>query len=290
MRQKRMAAVLLGLSVSLFLTGFGWETKCDVNVRQGPGVETEKLGRLKRGEELCVMQQQDGWGKIIYQGREAYVSMHYLEELDYEVPLKLTYEEPPVINVLGDSITYGNLLASQSEAYPEVLEQLLGATVHNYGVCATTIAINNEDSFLERYRSMEADADLILVMGGTNDFGLSTPLGSEENRTPSSFYGGMLELLAGLKAKYPGVPIIFLTPLQREKEEFPNQQGQLLEDYVAVIREICAQQGVYVLDLFAEESLNFRESMEQYMPDGLHPNQAGHQLIAEYIYHNLFAS
>lgn len=286
---KRRGAVLAAVvAAALCVSGFGWEVRRDVSVRQGPAAQTQKVGHLKKGEEVCVLLEQDGWGKIIYAGKEAYVSMHYLDELEYDVPVKLEYEEAPVINVLGDSITYGENLDAQSEAWPEVLEKLCGATVHNYGVKATTIAINNEDSFIERYTKMEADADLILVMGGTNDFGLATPLGDPQNLAPGCFYGGLNDLLSGLRARYPGVPVIFLTPMHREKEDIPNRQGLLLVDYVEAIREVCQNQGVYMLDLYEEESLDFTDVMPLLMPDGLHPTAQGHKMLAEFIYRSLF--
>lgn len=285
---RRITVIIALTAVFLCTAGFGWEVKRELNVRQGPSATMQKLGYLEEGAEICVLQEQDGWGEIIFEGQVAYVSMYYLKELEYEVPVKLQYEEPPVINILGDSITYGENLASQNDAYPEVLGNLCGATVRNYGVKATTIAINNEASFLERYRQMERDANLILVMGGTNDFGLATPLGNLEDLASGCFYGGLNDLISGLKAQYPDVPIIFLTPMHREKEEFPNKQGLLLSDYVEAIREVCREQGIYVLDLYEEESLNFRDEMPLYMPDGLHPNAEGHKILAEYIFQSLF--
>lgn len=284
----KMGILVMTAAAYLCLTGFGYEVKRDVNVRQEPSAESQKLGYLEEDEEVCVLQEQDGWGKIIYKGREAFVSMHYLRELEYDVTVKLEYEEPLIINVLGDSIVYGENLVSQAEAWPALLGELCGADVRNYGVKATTIAINNESSFLERYRKMEQDANLVLVMGGTNDFGLATPLGSPQDLMPGCFYGGLNDLISGLKAQYPGVPIIFMTPMHREKEEFPNKQGVLLSDYVEAIRYVCEIQGVYVLDLYEAEVLNFRDSMPLYMPDGLHPNEKGHRILADFIYESLF--
>ena len=49
---------------------------------------------------------------------------------------------------------------------------------------------------------MADDADIITVMGGTNDVRLGVPLGKMEDRTPNTFYGALHTLMQGLYTKY----------------------------------------------------------------------------------------
>ena len=52
-----------------------------VNVRKGPGVSYKKIGTLVRGQEVTRIGVADnGWGVIIYEGEEGYVSGRYLVE------------------------------------------------------------------------------------------------------------------------------------------------------------------------------------------------------------------
>ena len=47
------------------------------------------------------------------------------------------------------------------------------------------------------------------------------------------------------------------------------------------IREICAQRGVPVIDLFSINPLDAAD--ETLLPDGLHPNDAGHRILAQVV-------
>ena len=80
---------------------------------------------------------------------------------------------------LGDSITQGVGASSPETAYVSVFGALSGASVMNFGVSGTRIAEqktpSNEPSFDEtferRAERMPSDADVVVVFGGTNDFG-----------------------------------------------------------------------------------------------------------------------
>ena len=59
-----------------------------------------------------------------------------------------------------------------------------------------------------------------------------------------------------------------------------------LETYVDAIIEIAAYYAVPVLDLYRVSGLQpiVPVLQERYMPDGLHPNDAGQRKIAEKLY------
>lgn len=77
------------------------------------------------------------------------------------------------INVLGDSISYGDRLKDRSKAYPYILSGKAGADcLNNYSICGICITGSVPYSFLDRYPEMDRNADLVLVFGGTNDYGV----------------------------------------------------------------------------------------------------------------------
>ena len=78
-------------------------------------------------------------------------------------------------------------------------------------------------------------------------------------------------------------PIIFLTPLHREDEEKPN--GEKLAQYVDIIKETARYYALPVCDLYAESGIQPRLPVikEKFCPDGLHPNDAGHLILAQKI-------
>lgn len=197
------------------------------------------------------------------------------------------------INFLGDSITEGVGASAKDTIYHAVLAKEAGLSqARNYGLSGTRIAIQNETkdgySFCERYEKMDDDADVVVVFGGTNDYGHGdAPLGSFNDRTPDTFYGACHYLFSGLIRKYLGKPIVIMTPLHRLNElEIPGEKTSgnygNLKAYTNILREVAEYYSLPVLDLFATSGLQpeIKEIQEKYIPDGLHPNDNGHALIS----------
>ncbi len=205
------------------------------------------------------------------------------------------------INFLGDSITQGVGASSEDTVYHAVLKREAGlAQARNYGISATRFAIQKGtekrpkddyvdiNSFCERFEKMDDDADVVVVFGGTNDYGHGdAPLGSFDDRTPDTFYGACHYLFSGLIRKYLGKPIVIMTPLHRINEleipdiKMPGDYGNL-KAYTNIIREVAEFYSLPVLDLFAMSGLQpeIKEIQEEYIPDGLHPNDKGNAVIA----------
>lgn len=49
-----------------------------LNVRSGPGSQYEKLGVLYNGDQVTILGEESGWYKILFNDKEAYVSMRYV--------------------------------------------------------------------------------------------------------------------------------------------------------------------------------------------------------------------
>jgi len=76
-----------------------------------------------------------------------------------------------------------------------------------------------------------------------------------------------------------------ITPLHRDTENMPNMHGKVLQDYVDEIRAAAECYSLPVLDLWATYGVQPAVTVmkETYMPDGLHPNDAGHVLLTNKI-------
>lgn len=203
---------------------------------------------------------------------------------------------------LGDSITFGVGVTNPDNIYWRRLAINDGCITKGYGISGTRIAQNLNPSiypedddlyFITRVPSMDADADVVVVFGGTNDFGHGdAPLGTMADRENTTFYGALHNLMTALLEKYPNAKIVFMTPARRCGEVKPADDvsptnGGSLQEYVDAIIEVAACYEIPVLDLHRvwEIKPEIPEMKEQYMPDGLHPCDAGH---AE-IYHHLKA-
>ena len=204
------------------------------------------------------------------------------------------------INFLGDSITEGVGASCPENNYVSVFGRISGAQVRNYGIGGTRIAKQRSKSdsekwdmdFVGRVEDMDADADIVVVFGGTNDFGHGdSKIGDFESRDEYTFYGAMHSLCIKLINKYPNSEIIFMTPLHRLGEDddvngigLRNQRN--LAGYVDIIKEVAAYYGLPVLDLFSTSGLQPKVDIirELYMPDGLHPSDRVAERIARRLY------
>lgn len=197
-------------------------------------------------------------------------------------------------NFLGDSITQGTGVPDVKYAFWNVLKDRYGlAVARGYGIGGTRIARQQSPSenprfdldFCSRVDEMDPDADLVVVFGGTNDFGHGdAPFGTIDDRTENTFYGACHVLMRALIEKYPSSTIVFMTPLHRQTEKNPERPNvPHLSEYVRAIKEVAALYGIPVFDLYANSGINpqIPAQKELYAPDGLHPNIAGAARIAE---------
>lgn len=196
------------------------------------------------------------------------------------------------INFLGDSITAG-CIAENNFGYVERMgERYSLAAARNYGISGTRIARQQVPSeipefdayFASRVPEMDQDADIVVVFGGTNDHGHGdAPLGAFGDTTVDTFYGACRCLYEALLERFPKSVIVVLTPLHRAEEMIPKGAGGwLLRDYVNAIRETAESFRLPVLDLFETSAIHAEDPSVAAVlaPDGLHPNDAGHDVLA----------
>ena len=201
------------------------------------------------------------------------------------------------INFLGDSITAGHGTTDPSKIYHALIAKEYGATARNYGISGTRFAKQGgcsantswDKNFCDRVAEMDPDADIVVIFGGTNDFGHGdAPLGTPADRSYTTFYGACHQLFSSVLKKYPAAAIVVMTPLHRSQEDSLRGDGSKTEDvgrlvdYVRIIREVAEEYALPVLDLFAHGGIQpkYEEQRMLYAPDGLHPNDAGHAIVA----------
>ena len=228
----------------------------------------------------------------------------------------------------GDSITDPRNNGSKLK-YWNFLQDWLGITPYVYAVSGRQW--NDIPRQADKLRSEHGDSvDAILIFIGTNDYNNGVPIGEwyeekEEkvmygHRQPKKLvdrkrrymkmdqdtYRGRINIaIDKVKRMYPTKQIVLLTPIHRagfyanEKnwqctEDYTNQCGIYLEEYINAVKEAGNIWAVPVIDLNAVSGLYpMTDEYAQYFHDKdidrLHPNDKGHERIARTLMYQLSA-
>ena len=221
--------------------------------------------------------------------------------------------------ILGDSIT------ANPNCYSQKLLSLIQPSVgYRRGVYGSAIADNSTatPSFCQRVdletdnsdtisAGMPSNVDLVIMFGGVNDWGTlrNQDIGNlEEGINRNTFYGGLHYVLSVLKSKYQTAKIVVvnLHHVYQKDSNYKeitynsdyditkgftyakNNTEKTFADYRQAIKSVSELYGCQVIDLFnVGFSYLVEADSELYSEDGLHPNSAGGNKIANYIYSQL---
>lgn len=198
---------------------------------------------------------------------------------------------------LGDSITQGVGTSGTEQTFVHMVGKLgeFRESV-NHGISGTRFARQTKPTegepsfdldFCKRVEDLDEDADIVMVFGGTNDFGHGdAALGSFADRSLYTFYGACHHLMTRLHERFLGKTIVIMTPLHRDDEDHHRaDSGADLKTYVDIIREMAEYYSIPVLDLYAESGIQPKIDAirDRFCPDGLHPNDAGHVILTNKI-------
>lgn len=132
---------------------------------------------------------------------------------------------------------------------------------------------------------------ILFIGSGLNDYHAGNPIESTENPYDEYTYcGAIRSIVKELRDAYPDLRIIFITPPytwytvpELTCEEY-DLGGGVLEDYVNAELGICRALDVEVIDIYHDfYPHDTWEDLYLYTDDGLHPNEAGREKIAQAI-------
>jgi len=229
---------------------------------------------------------------------------------------------------LGDSITDPKNDGSKLK-YWNYLQDWLGISPFVYGKSGRQWNdIPRQADLLQKEHGDSVDAIIIFV--GTNDYNNGVRIGQwYEEQSEQVVYGhgkpkgpvermrrhaamdkdtyrGRINIaLDKVKRMYPTKQIILLTPLHRAQfyrsetnwqipEDYTNQCGAYIEEYINAVKEAGNIWAVPVIDLNALSGLYpMMDEHARYFhdkdADRLHPNDQGHQRLARTLYYQLAA-
>ena len=198
------------------------------------------------------------------------------------------------IAFLGDSITEGHGASSREHNFVSLIAANEGAVTLNYGVGGTRIARQknltiekprHDLDFCMRADEIDKSAEVVVVFGGTNDFGHGdAAFGELDDDTVFTFCGACNVLFEKLNWRIPNAVKVAITPLGRDSESNPKPGKRPLSEYAATMKKIAQKHGFHVLDVYSlcktdPDFIGARNNLG----DGLHPNDTGYEYLAKGI-------
>jgi len=191
-----------------------------------------------------------------------------------------TPELPQTILFVGDSISVGSGASRADKRYASVLTNMLNKvggnfTEMNLGIGGSTLVdqfwpASNSSGFPYRLKqAISAEPDLFVMQHGTNDNALGHSIGR--------FLWCYRESVRTLKEKVPGITIICTTicpswDTLSSTDQWVNQANVGIQEIAALENTLLAQNYF---------KLQYRRDL---LPDGVHPDDAGHRVMAESIF------
>ena len=196
----------------------------------------------------------------------------------------------------GDKVTWATIFTDYLRNYNiNLVNSAVGGSGIGHGYSGTARYSDKEYNSiydLVTDGTLETDADIIIILGGTNDWKSGTPLGELGDNTYDTAYGA-LKLIVEYISSHTSALIILATPPQRynyyDSERPTNSYGEPLNGNNVTLREYCEAwtntadlYGIPCLNLHSELGWN-KLNVHNFCYDGLHPNLKGDEWIAQNI-------
>ncbi|MEG0587302.1 MAG: GDSL-type esterase/lipase family protein [Akkermansia sp.] len=187
------------------------------------------------------------------------------------------YPNPTRIVCLGDSITFG-FSVQPTERWSNLIAKKLGDefNVINNGISGCTLLNHGDKPYTKESactQALEAKADIALIALGTND---SKPQNWKFKKEFASDYKALIE---ALRKDNPKIQIYCLKAIPSLQGDDQISATRVAKEVNPLIERIAKQNKCKLIDLFTP-----MKSHTDFIADTVHPNPAGHAIMADVIY------
>ena len=185
---------------------------------------------------------------------------------------------------IGDSVTKGYGIKDSSNAYPNILQNLLGENyvVRNFGHSGATLLNKGHNPYTKTQAYKDAIAykpDVIIIALGLND--------TDPRNWPNfhnSFFSDYTQLIEDFKKLNPSVEVFVckMTPIFSGHRRYLSGTRDWFHQIQNLIPEIASANGAKLIDNYSILS-----SRIDLFEDFLHPEEKGARILAHNVYKNL---
>ena len=183
--------------------------------------------------------------------------------------------------VMGDSLTAPEGRIHTDKFYYEYIQEKTGIQVIVDGIGGTGYGagVSSSQSFLDRVKNIPADVDVVTIFGSGNDIRYAEGANQQIYNT-----------LSWLLFNRPGLRVIVVLPSPWNDYNKREDPWKAYCDRLQVCALACDFR--YVSDMWEcpPFNANYAEHREKFFtkcPEGIHPNELGHEMLAPYFYNAL---
>ena len=189
------------------------------------------------------------------------------------------------IACIGDSVTWGSTIKERARNnYPAYLQYLFGDTyeVKNFGVPGATALRKGDKPYTDQEKFKQALSfapDIALIMLGTNDSKPQNFKFKSEIKTDLNF------IVTSLKEANPKVEVIIMTPVYCTSTRENSIHKDRVAPITTIVKEFANEHKFPLVDTqtpFVSKLSDKKTGVK--IPDGIHPNSFGAELIAKEVY------
>lgn len=182
------------------------------------------------------------------------------------------------IAAVGDSLTYGYGLENRKQdAYPSILLELLGShyQVANFGMSGRSLLSTSDYPYLKEKNaqlSLESDADIVIIMIGSNDSRAAYWDKEQFIREYRDFVKAYMNL-----SSQPDIFIV--APPYVPTSRFGLNNAVVRDEIQYIVEDIAQELDVHFINLYP-----ITEGQLEFYSDGLHLTPLGNRVIAQAIF------
>lgn len=202
-------------------------------------------------------------------------------------------------NLWGDKTTWANYITENMRDYNvTVVNDAVGGSGIGHGKSSGTTESHQTEEYNYVYdlvtdgTTLQTDANVIVILVGTNNWASGSTLGDMSSTGYTSVYGALKGIIEYISQNTEAIVFVCTIPQRynttdqgRETNSYGeplNSTGISLADYCEAFIQVSAFYGMPCVHL--NESLGWnRLNVNKYCGDGLHPNVTGDKMLAKFI-------
>ena len=204
---------------------------------------------------------------------------------------------------MGDSISFGAgdtasyKTNSNGKAWAGRIAAMTGLKATNASVSGAKASyIAGDDTAKWLYNQFTPNSktkfDIVVMHGGVNDSRHNREIGTPQpvdstaatlKKNLTTYVGGLQWLFHNVKQNQPDATLFFIA--NHRLDGHATGQAKNMGPYFDAAKQLCEMYGIHFIDLYNHKELNdkLETTTTKYLPDTLHLNGAGYDIITPYI-------